>query len=108
MPIADPFSYYGRFDSMEFDCTLCKYYSPPPQWPDVNKVLRCNFHNISLDFELGTNCYKLGTWFCKYFESEKDSHRWKALEEFETINDELEEATIYGGYNGKFLSEHKI
>jgi hypothetical protein len=108
MPIADPFSYYGRFDSMEFDCSMCKHFVEPLDWPDINKVIRCNFHDISLDFELGPKCYKLGTWFCKQFEPAKTDTNWLALEEFETIRDELQEATIYRGYNGKFLLERKI
>jgi hypothetical protein len=108
MPISDPFSYYGRFDSMEFDCSLCKHFSPPPEWPDINKVLQCMFHNISLDFELGSNCYMLGQWFCKHFEPAKAPFKWKALEEFETIKDEMEEATIYRGNNGNYLFEQKI
>jgi hypothetical protein len=108
MPIADPFSYYGRFDSMEFDCSMCKYYSPPPKWPDVNKVSQCNFHNISLAFELGATGYKLGMWFCKHFEPAKSPFTKRALEEFETIKDEMEDAIIYSGYNGNFLFERKI
>lgn len=108
MPISDPFSYYGRFDSMEFDCSMCKYFLPPPKWPDINKVSRCIFHDISLDFELGPNCYKLGAWFCKYFEPSKAPFKWQALKEFETIKDEMDEATIYSGHNGNYLLEHKI
>lgn len=108
MPVADPFSYYGRFDSMDFDCSLCKHFQGPPKWPDVNKVSRCNFHNISLDFELGNNGYKTGEWFCKYFKFPKASFSWRGLSEFETIRNELEEAIVYRGSNGKFLFEHKI
>jgi len=94
MPIADPFSYSGRFDSMEFDCSMCKYFSPPPKWPDVNKVSRCKFHNISLAFELQANGYKLGEWFCKHFEPGDAPHKWKALTEFTTIKDKMEEGII--------------
>lgn len=108
MSVADPFSYYGRFDSIEMDCSMCKYFSPPPNWPDVNKVSRCNFHNISLDFELQSNGYKLGEWFCKHFKAAKAPHKWKGLEELETIRNEMEEAKIYKGCNGKFLFERKI
>jgi hypothetical protein len=108
MPVTDPFSYYGRFDSMDFDCSMCKYYSPPPQWPDMNKVSRCNYHNIPMDFQLGDNCYKLGSWFCKKFEPINGSSKWRALAEFETIRNKLEETTIYSGANGDFLFEHKV
>ena len=108
MPIIDPFSYYGRFDSMDFDCSMCKHYSPPPKWPDVNKVSRCNFHNISMDFQLGDNFYKLGSWFCKYFEPANAPFKWIALTEFERIRNEMEETIIYRGANGNFLFEHKI
>jgi hypothetical protein len=108
MPIADPFSYYGRFDSMEFDCTLCKHFMPPPKWPDINKVLRCNYHQVSLDFELRSSCYMGGQWFCKHFEAARSPFRWKALIEFETIKNELEENMIYRGGNGDFLFERKI
>lgn len=108
MPIADPFSYYGRFDSMEMDCSLCSHFSPPPQWPDVNKVSRCNFHEIPLDFELQSNGYKLGQWFCKYFYPAQAPFKWKGLEELEMIRNEMEESIIYRGGNGKFLFERKI
>jgi hypothetical protein len=108
MPIDDPFSYYGRFDSMDFDCTLCKNFLSPPKWPDVNKVLRCNYHNISLAFELRSNCYMGGQWFCKHFETAKAPFEWNALTEFETVKNELDETIIYRGGNGKFLFERKI
>lgn len=108
MPITDPFSYYGRFDSMELNCSMCKHFSPPPKWPDVNKVSKCNFHNISLDFELRPSGYMGGQWFCKHFEPAKEPFKWKALTEFETIRNETEENIIYRGGNGNFLFERKI
>jgi hypothetical protein len=108
MPIADPFSYYGRFDSMDFDCTLCKHFVGPAKFPDLNRTIRCDFHKISLAFELGGNCYKAGAWFCKHFEPAKAPLRWRALTEFETIKNDLEENIIYKGGNGSFLFERKI
>jgi hypothetical protein len=49
-----------------------------------------------------------GQWFCKHFEPAKAPFKWKALTEFETIRNQLEENIVYGGHNGIFLTEHKI
>lgn len=93
---------------MDFDCSMCAHFLGPPEWPDVKKVSRCGFHEIPLDFELGANYYKLGTWFCKYFKPDRAAYRWPALEEFETIKEGMEDNIIYSGYDGKFLGERKI
>jgi hypothetical protein len=56
----------------------------------------------------GSNFYKLGSWFCKHFEPAKAPFKWKALEEFKTIKNEMVESMIYRRANGNFLFEHKI
>jgi hypothetical protein len=108
MPINDPFSYYGRFDSMDLDCSYCSHFKGPDNWPDVNKVSKCNFHGISLDFQLGQNCYKAGEWFCKHYQNKVEDSPHKALTELNSIRNQLQERVIYSGRNGEYLFERNI
>ena len=65
--IKDPFSYSARWDSVGLDCSNCKYFKGPENWPDINKTIYCSKHSISLEIELGSSLYKEWEWFCKDF-----------------------------------------
>jgi len=108
MPIKDPFSYYGRFDSIDLDCSQCKHFEGPEKWPDVNKVSKCNFYRVSLDFELAENFYKIQERFCKHYNCDVDNSKHRAFLELKTIIHQMEERVIYAGYNGEFLFEKKV
>jgi len=104
MPIKDPFSYSARWDSIGLDCSNCVYFSGPDTWPDTKKVSLCSFHHLSLSFQLQSDGYKQGEWFCKEF---KDNSAYKsALNELESVRESLEAQVVYGGHGDDgFLQE---
>ena len=95
MSIKDPFSYSSRWDSIGIDCSHCIHFSGPPEWPDTKKLSRCKLHGYSLAFELASNGYKEGEWFCKHFDGESVP---KAIHEFDSILGQMEDGVVYGGY----------
>lgn len=108
MAIEDPFTYQGRFDSMEIDCSFCVSYVGPKEWPDVNWVSRCKLFNISLHFQLQEDGYRRGAWFCKNYAEKNTIGSPIPLGELDSIREKLDDSTIYRGCNGKYLFEHKI
>jgi hypothetical protein len=101
MPIRDPFSYSGRWDSVGLDCSNCVHFKEPKLWPDSQKLSHCKLHKISLSIELGKNGYKEGEWFCKDFQSNGTANQ-KAVKEFQTVKDHLESRKLYRAYGGAF------
>jgi hypothetical protein len=64
--------------------------------------LKCTFHNISLNLELGNNGGVAGEWFCKTFVNSGKAFP-KALEEFNSIKDQLEENVLYEACQKEYL-----
>jgi hypothetical protein len=103
----DPFSYSARWDSIGLDCSNCKNFVGPEKWPDINRNSRCSFHKVSLEIELGDNCYKEGEWFCKNFENENAFPL--AILELESVRAELMSKILYRAYgHAGQLIEHNI
>lgn len=93
----DPFSYSARWDSIGLDCAFCRFFKEPAQWPDSNHDVFCNKHKVSLKYRLSTRNYLDGEWFCKHFENNGRASP-KAEKELDSIRDQLDDSTIYGGY----------
>ncbi|HYG37201.1 MAG TPA: hypothetical protein VD908_01220 [Cytophagales bacterium] len=102
----DTFSYSARWDSIGLDCSHCKNFLGPSEWPDKDKVSQCLLHNLSLKIELGENGYKRGEWFCKDFD---DLNAFPmAVKEFELIRKELQDCVLYVGNRNGELFEIKF
>ena len=109
--IKDPFSYSARWDSAGIDCVCCKYCNKKnikEDWPTDD--LRCNYHSISLNIELHSKGFKKsgieGEWFCKDFQDRgiEDKGAFpRAVEEFNSIKDELEEKILYEACEQEYL-----
>ncbi len=97
MTIRDLFSYSARWDSIGLDCSFCRSFAGPEQWPDLKRVSRCDRHKVSLAVELGADGFKSGEWFCRDFNNNGEADE-KAVKEFETVRPALKEDTLYGGY----------
>ncbi len=106
--VEDPFSYRARWDSAGVDCSDCKHFEPPPDWPDRERVIRCGHHQVSLAFQLNPEGFKEGEWFCRYFLNRGSS--WDVgVEELSRVQESLDPAKIYGAsYGTGLLKERDI
>lgn len=92
--ITDNFKREGRWDSVGLDCSSCRYFKSPSNWPDKNREIFCSFHKIPLSIELGEVGYKLGEWFCKEF-NDNGKALANAVFEFNKIKKNLDENILY-------------
>ena len=88
MPIKDTFSYSARWNSVGLDCSYCIHFAGPTQWPDIERVSRCELHKMSLTIGLGRNGYKEWEWFCKDYKSNGRAFP-KSVREFQVIQPQL-------------------
>lgn len=106
LSVEDPFSYSARWDSAGVDCSGCKYFEPPPNWPDRGRVIGCRHHQVSLAFQLDAQGFKRGEWFCRYFLDAGSS--WDVgVEELRRVQGSLDPARIYGASYGKGVLEER-
>jgi len=89
----DPFSHSARWDSVGLDCSNCKYFHGPEDWPDKDRESKCDLHNISLQIQLGKNGYKEGEWFCKNYYNQ-DAHP-KSFKEFKSVYGDFKSHVLY-------------
>jgi hypothetical protein len=108
MPIKDTFEYVARFDSVGLDCSFCKHFEGPVEWPDKDRVVRCSLHNLSLTMQLGKTGYKDGEWFCKDYDDHGKAFP-KAVSHFKSIQSMLQSGVLYGLYSDTgYLKEVKF
>jgi hypothetical protein len=108
MPIKDTFKYDARWDSVGLDCSFCRHFRGPSEWPDTDRVSRCELHGVSLAIELAGSGYKDLEWFCRDF---ADTGRAfpPAVAHLEMLRDELEPRILYRFYgNDGYLVEHRM
>ena len=92
----DPFLYSDRWDSVGLDCSYCNH-EKQVEWPNKDKDYACVKHSISLACTLMKNGYKEGEWFCSNFNNNGKVNE-KALEQFKSIQPELNPEVLYGAY----------
>jgi len=97
MPIRDTFKYAARWDSVGLDCSFCRHFREPAQWPDTAHVSRCELHGISLAIELGSNDYKNWEWFCKDFTDIGRAFP-PSVAHFQVIRQQFEPGVLYRFY----------
>ena len=108
MAIKDTFDYDARWDSVGLDCSFCRYFSGPDQWPDTAHVSRCELHRVSLAIELADTGYKNMEWFCREFTDTGRAYP-PAVIHFQKIRQQLESGTLYRLYGeGGYLVEHRM
>lgn len=108
MPVKDTFKYEARWDSVGLDCSDCRHFRAPSEWPDVERVSRCELHCVSLAIELAASGYKDMEWFCRDF---ADTGRAfpPAVAHLETIRQELAPRVLYRFYGADgYLVEHQM
>ncbi len=106
MPVKDTFSYTAKWESAGIDCSSCKFFAGPAEWPDKNNKSKCTKHNIPLVIELGEDKYKEGEWFCRDY-SDKDGFS-NAVEHFHRIKHQLQPRTLYRCNQGEYLIEYNF
>ena len=106
MPVKDTFSYTARWDSVGIDCSSCKFFTGPTEWPDKNNESKCTKHNISLAIELGKDKYKEGEWFC--CEYSDDDGFSEAVKHFYRIKHQLQSGVLYRCNQGEYLLEYNF
>ncbi|MBF0595618.1 MAG: hypothetical protein HQL22_11730 [Candidatus Omnitrophica bacterium] len=84
----------GSWDAVGINCSDCKSFRSPPKWPDEQKEVFCNHHQVSLKFELRSNGYMEGEWFCKYFASKKGLGK-KLSVELDKVRGSLQDNVVY-------------
>ena len=108
MPVKDTFEYAARWDSVGLDCSDCRHFSGPTDWPDTARLSQCKLHGVSLAIELGDTGYKNMEWFCRDF---ADTGRAfpRAVSHLETIRQLLEPRVLYRFYGTDgYLVEHQM
>ena len=99
-PVKDPFSYAGRWDSIGLTCSSCEHFAGPDKWPDLDFSARCSLHNISLKilYDSSKSGFLADEYFCHEFSATKRALQ-KAVDELETVRNELFPRVLYSGYN---------
>jgi len=107
MPVADTFQRAARWDSVGLDCSSCRHFAGPEQWPDTQRVSCCKLHSLSLAIEIGEDGHKKWEWFCRDF-ANKDAFP-PAVQHFLSIRAELEAGILYRLYRtGGCLLEYRF
>ena len=84
----------GSWDAVGMSCCDCKHFHSPSKWPDIQKEIFCDHHQVTLKFELRSNGYMEGEWFCKYFDHKKGLTKKLSLE-FDKVKDILQDDVVY-------------